>query len=122
MPKLLSPRKPSALTAAPVQEPGEDAIREYAYHLYQQGSGAPGHDIDDWLEATACLKANIPSHSSHSRLHLHVNGAGMTGQLVSSPAAAKREMATLRRGRENLEAEPTAAESDVRTSLFDDRP
>ena len=122
MSKLSPAQNTSALTAAPVQEPGEDAVREYAYHLYQQGSGAPGHAMDDWLEATACLKANIPSHSSHRRLHLHLNGAGMTGQLVSSPAAATREMVTLRRGRESLEAAPTAAESDVRTSLFDDRP
>ena len=112
----------SALAAAPVQEPLEDAIREYAYHLYQQGGGVPGHDLDDWLEATACLKANIPSHSSHSRLHLHVNGPARTNQLVSSLAAAERELATLRRGRESLEASPTGAESDVRTSLFDDRP
>ena len=122
MSKLSSAQKTTALSAAPVQEPGEDAVREYAYHLYQQGSGAPGHDVDDWLEATACLKAHIPSHSSHSRLHLHVNGPGMNGQLVSSPAAARREMATLRRGRESLAATPMAADADVRTSLFDDRP
>jgi len=119
----LSPvRHQSALSAAPTQEPGEDAVREYAYHLYQQGGSAPGHDIEDWLEATACLKANIPSHSSHSRLHLHVNGPGNGGDLVGSPSAAKRELAVLRRGRENLESAPTAAESDVRTSLFDDHP
>ena len=37
---------------APAQEPGEDAIREYAYHLYQQGNYAPGHDVANWLEAT----------------------------------------------------------------------
>jgi len=110
------------LPAAPTQEPGEDAVRAYAYHLFQQGSGAPGHDVDDWLEATACLKANIPSHASHSRLHLLGKRAENQSQLVSSPAAAKREMATLRRGRENLEAAPTADDFDVRTSLFDDRP
>jgi hypothetical protein len=59
---------------APAQEPGEDAIREYAYHLYQQGNYAPGHDVENWLEATACLKANIPTHHSHWRLHWHQNG------------------------------------------------
>lgn len=55
------------------QEPCEDAIRDYAYHLYEQGGCAPGHDVDNWLEASACLKANIPPQSSHSRLHQHVN-------------------------------------------------
>ena len=29
--------------------------------------------MDNWLEATACLKANIPTHRSGSRLHWHVN-------------------------------------------------
>jgi len=105
-----------------MQEPGEDSIRAYAYHLFRQGSGAPGHDKDDWLEATACLKANIPAHASQNRLHLYVNGRETHDPLVSSPEAAQREMATLRRGRESLEASPTADDSDVRTSLFDDRP
>jgi len=36
----------------------------YAYHLYKQGNCAPGHDVDNWLKATACPKANIPSHRS----------------------------------------------------------
>ena len=115
-------KNPSALSSAPVQEPGEDAIRDYAYHLYQQGGGTPGRDLDDWLEARACLKANIPPHCSHSRLHLHVNAPGNGGYLVGSPAAAIRELAVLRRERESLESAPTAADSDVRTSLFDDRP
>ena len=61
---------PAALNTAPT----ENDIRDYAYHLYQQGSCAPGHDVDNWLEATACLKANIPAHCSHSRLHQHING------------------------------------------------
>ncbi len=122
MSKLSSAKNPSALTAAPVQEPGEDAVRDYAFHLYQESGCASGHDVDNWLEATACLKAHIPAHSSHSRLHRHVNDQEKTGQLVGSIAAAERETATLRRGRESLEAAPTAADSDVRTSLFDDHP
>jgi hypothetical protein len=116
MPNLSPAHNSSALTAASVQEPEENAVREYAYRLYQQGNGAPGHDVDDWLEATACLKANIPSQSSHRRLH------EWTSKLVSSPAMAKREMATLRRGREILEAAPMPAESDMQTSVFDHRP
>jgi hypothetical protein len=112
----------SAESAAPTREPGEDAVREYAYHLYQQGGSAPGHDIENWLEATACLKANIPAHSLRNRLHRYVSDPDRNGPVVSSPAAAKRELAALRRGRESLEAAPMIADSDVRTSLFDDRP
>lgn len=63
-PKLQANR---ATTLPP--EPTDDVIRDYAYHLYEQGSCVPGHDVDNWLEAAACLKANIPAHSSHSRLY-----------------------------------------------------
>lgn len=55
-------------------EPGDDDIREYAFHLYQQGGCVPGHDLENWLEASACLKANIPADRSRSRLHNHVYG------------------------------------------------
>ena len=65
--------------------PSEEDIRTYAYHLYQQGNSLPGHDLENWLEATACLKANIPSHRSVTRLHEHVNGpaAGESPMLVA---------------------------------------
>jgi hypothetical protein len=77
MSKISAPVNPaSARRAIPSQDPSEDAVRDYAYHLYQQSSCAPGHDVDNWLEATACLKANIPAHFSHSRLHQHVKGSG----------------------------------------------
>jgi hypothetical protein len=79
------------LPAAPTQEPGEDAVRAYAYHLFQQGSGAPGHDVDDWLEATACLKANIPSHRSGTRLHQDFN-APEGGELFAVSVAARTLM------------------------------
>jgi len=63
-------------TLPPFQpEPSENEIRDYAYHLYEQSGSAPAHDLDNWLEATACLKANIPAHSSQNRLHRHVHGA-----------------------------------------------
>jgi hypothetical protein len=52
----------------------DEEIRDYAYHLYQQSNSAPGHDLDNWLEASACLRANIPAGLSRSRLHQHVNG------------------------------------------------
>jgi len=63
-------------TSSPVcSQPSDDEIRDYAYHLYQQSTCAPGHDLDNWLEATACLKANIPAHQSGTRLHRHVNSS-----------------------------------------------
>jgi hypothetical protein len=55
-------------------EPSDRDIRDYAYHLYQQSNYVPGHDLDNWLEATECLKANIPSNRSGIRLHEYVNG------------------------------------------------
>jgi len=105
---------PSQPPVPPSREPTEEAVREYAYYLYEQGNGAPGCDLENWLEATACLKANIPVHASRSRLHQHINGVG---GLVSSVAMAKREAAVLHRGREELQSEPAAADSDVQTSL-----
>jgi hypothetical protein len=37
-------------------EPSEEDIRNYAYRLYQESGYILGHDIDNWLEASACLK------------------------------------------------------------------
>ena len=53
--------------------PSEDDIRDYAYHLYQQSNCAPGQDLDNWLEAIACLRANIPAYRSGTRLYQYVN-------------------------------------------------
>ena len=66
--------KNKSLRPLVLAKPCEDDIRNYAYHLYQQSNCGPGHDLDNWLEATACLTANIPAHKSHNRLHWHVNG------------------------------------------------
>jgi len=123
MPKIETPAKENTLLVdAPDQEPGEDSVRAYAFHLYQEGGCSPGHDLDNWLEATACLKAHIPEHASQSRLSQHVNELARTGPLLISQAMAKRELAVLRQGREDLESEPMAADGNVRASLFDDRP
>lgn len=54
----------------------DEEIRRFAYHLYLESHGVPGHDVDNWFEAKACLQANIPEHSTRSRLHHHVNVAG----------------------------------------------
>lgn len=52
--------------------PREEDVRDYAYHLYVQGGCVPGRDLDNWLEAEACLAAHIPAEQSHSRLHRHI--------------------------------------------------
>ncbi len=62
-----SARQPCA--SAP--QPSEDEIRDYANHLYVQRGAANGHDRDDWLEAEACLRADIPKEASRTRMHHH---------------------------------------------------
>ena len=49
--------------------PTEAEIRDYAYHLYDQSGFAGGRDVDNWLEAKACLSSGIPKAESHIRLH-----------------------------------------------------
>lgn len=66
--------KPASRPAA--VEPLEDDIRAYAYHLYEQSGGVPGHDLDHWLEAKACILANIPREEAHNRLRHHLAAAG----------------------------------------------
>ena len=68
--------------AAPV----ESDIRDYAYHLYCQNGRVPGRDLDDWLEAEACLLAEIPRKHSHRRMHQYLHGRGYVG--AASPVAA----------------------------------
>lgn len=61
--------KTIAPTPRPTRVVTDDEIRDYAYHLYQQSGCLPGHDLDNWLEAKACLEAHIPPARSHTRLH-----------------------------------------------------
>jgi hypothetical protein len=58
-----------------LSKPSESDIRDYAYHLYKESHCVPGRDLENWLEATACLQASIPSHRSPLRLHQHINDA-----------------------------------------------
>jgi hypothetical protein len=44
----------------PAPAPTDDQIRDYAYHLYCQKGCQPGRDLENWLEAKACLSANPP--------------------------------------------------------------
>ena len=63
---------PSATqTSAIASRPSEVEIRDYANHLYIQRGSLNGHDHDDWLEAEACLRSNIPKESSRTRMHHH---------------------------------------------------
>ena len=59
-------------TASP---PTNDDIRLYAYHLYCQGGRIPDRELDNWLEAEACLRSTIPRSRSHPRLHHHLKGS-----------------------------------------------
>lgn len=60
--------------------PLEDEIRDYAYHLYEQSGGVPGHGLDHWLEARACILANIPRQHVRNRLHRHLERAAAGGR------------------------------------------
>jgi len=60
-----------ATAPALAPKPSEDEIRDYANHLFVQHGSVHGHDGDDWFEAEACLRANIPKESSRTRLHHH---------------------------------------------------
>ena len=75
LPRSSAPDREDFSTIIPTfhAQPGDEAIRQYAYHLYLESHGAPGHDLDNWFEAKACLQAHIPEQCSRSRLHHHVN-------------------------------------------------
>jgi hypothetical protein len=62
---------PSNQLFATVPQLSEDEVRDYANHLYRQRGSVDGHDCDDWLEAEACLRANIPKEFSRTRMHQH---------------------------------------------------
>ena len=55
--------------------PTYQQIRDYAHHLYEESGCIPGRDLDNWLEAEACLMANIPPIHSRSRLHRHLHAS-----------------------------------------------
>jgi hypothetical protein len=65
------PAPSAGQSSATASQPPEDEIRDYANHLHVQQGSLNGHDRDDWLEAEACLRANIPKESSRTRMHHH---------------------------------------------------
>jgi hypothetical protein len=48
--------------------PSEGEIRDYAYHLYESRGFAPGHEVEDWLEARVYLEKKGPIHRADSQL------------------------------------------------------
>ncbi len=70
----------------------EDQVRDYAYHLYEQSNRVPGRDLENWLEASACLRARIPAQESGERLHRHLGEHGRVGSaaivaVIATPSA-----------------------------------
>ena len=65
----VQPTPAASQPAATAPQPSEAEIRDYANHLYVQRGALNGHDSDDWREAEACLRANIPKEFSRTRLH-----------------------------------------------------
>ncbi len=65
--------KTKTVTASVVPSFTDDDIRSYAEHLYEQNGRIPGRDLDNWLEAKACLEGNIPRNESHRRLQNHLS-------------------------------------------------
>ena len=51
--------KTNPLLTAPALLLREDDISAYAAHLYEQSGRIPNHDIENWLEAQACLAAHL---------------------------------------------------------------
>ena len=68
-------------------EPTEDDVRDYAYHLYLQSGCVEGHDLENWLEAKACLNACIPKSKTHARLHHHTHRRAGIVLTTTSPEA-----------------------------------
>jgi hypothetical protein len=60
---------PTAHPATPAHTPDEDAVRDYAYHLYEQSGCTHGHDVEHWLEASACLKETHRTHNTQQNKH-----------------------------------------------------
>lgn len=50
-----------------VSAPSAEDIRAYAAHLYEQSGRIPNRDIENWLEAKACLEANLPPKAALCR-------------------------------------------------------
>ena len=70
-------------------EPTEGDVRDYAYHLYLQSGCTPGRDLENWLEAKACLRACIPKSKANARLHHHTAKGARTADLTLESLEAR---------------------------------
>ncbi len=43
----------------------DSIVRDYAYHLYEQNGCTDGREVEDWLDAKACIENNIPREHSN---------------------------------------------------------
>jgi len=90
MKKTAIPSAPSSPSAALT----DDAIRDYAFHLYEQSGCTPGRDDDNWHEATAFLNSNIPAHRSNNSPQDHAaetaNSHANSNSHASASAPVKR--------------------------------
>jgi len=64
--------------------PTEDDVRDYAYHLYLQSGCVPGRDLENWLEAKACVNACIPKSKTHTRLHHHILKVSKPSEIITT--------------------------------------
>jgi hypothetical protein len=71
----------------------DEDIRDYAYHLYCQNGCQPGHELDNWLEAEACLSAGISKIRSHARLQEHTKRGSITGASASTASSELHSLA-----------------------------
>jgi hypothetical protein len=70
-----------------------DAIARRAYELYLSRGSEPGHEMEDWLQAEAELKAQAPADTEADEGHRSLEGVSdesdpATGQ--ERPAPRKR--------------------------------
>lgn len=66
---LVKNMKSKPPSPSPSRVLNNEDVSAYAFHLYEQSGGQNGRDLDNWLEAEACLRTNIPPLASHLRLH-----------------------------------------------------
>jgi hypothetical protein len=84
--KTIRPTTPALL------EPTDEDVRDYAYHLYLQSGCVPGRDLENWLEARACLEACIPKSKTHTRLHQHTHHRAQT--VITTKSLEARNLST----------------------------
>ena len=52
----------------------------------------PGRDLENWLEARACLEACIPKSKTHTRLHQHTHHRAQT--VITTKSLEARNLST----------------------------